>query len=49
VANDLARLHRKGWGVGDLIETLEQLGVALVLAAPNREVDASTPVGKMFV
>lgn len=49
VANDLARLHRKGWRVGDLIETLEQLDVALVLAAPNREVDTSTPVGKMFV
>ncbi len=49
VANDLARLHRKGWRVGDLIEKLERYGIALVLAAPNREVDTSTPMGKIFI
>lgn len=49
VANDLARLHRKGWRVGDMIEHLEHNGVALVLAAPGREVDTSTPQGKMFI
>jgi len=49
VANDLARLHRKGWRVGDLIEKLERHGVSLVLAAPNREVDTSTPMGKIFI
>ena len=49
VANDLARLHRKGWRVGDLIEKLERYGVALVLAAPHREVDTSTPMGKIFI
>src|SRR5688572_31963853 len=48
VANDLARLHRKGWRVGDLIDHLEHYGVALVLAAPGREVDTSIPQGKMF-
>jgi DNA invertase Pin-like site-specific DNA recombinase len=34
VANDLARVHRKGWRVGDLIEKLERYQIALVLAAP---------------
>lgn len=49
VANDLARLHRKGWRVGDLIERLERYEIALVLAAPNRHVDTSTPMGRIFI
>jgi len=49
VANDLARLHRKGWRVGDLIERLERFEIALVLAAPNRHVDTSTPMGRIFI
>ncbi len=49
VANDMSRLHRKGWRVGDLIDHLERHDVALVLAAPNREVDTSTPLGRMFI
>lgn len=49
VANDLARVHRKGWRVGDLIEKLEKYDIALVLAAPNREVDTSTPMGRIFI
>lgn len=49
VANDLARLHRKGWRVGDLIEYLDQRGVTLVLAAPGREIDLSSALGRLFV
>jgi len=49
VANDLARLHRKGWRVGDLIDYLDQRSVTLVLAAPGREIDLSTPMGRLFV
>jgi len=49
VANDMSRLHRKGWRVGDLVDHLERCGVALVLAAPGREVDTSTPLGRMFI
>ena len=49
VANDLARVHRKGWRVGDLIEKLERYQIALVLAAPNREVDTSTAMGRIFI
>jgi DNA invertase Pin-like site-specific DNA recombinase len=49
IANDLARLHRKGWRVGDMLEHLEQQNVALLLAAPGREIDTSTPLGKIFV
>lgn len=49
VANDLARLHRKGWRVGDLIEYLDQRNVNLVLAAPGREIDLSTAMGRLFV
>lgn len=49
VANDLSRLHRKGWRVGDLVDYLEKRGLALVLAAPGREVDTSTPMGRLFI
>ncbi len=49
VANDLSRLHRKGWRVGDLVDYLEKRGLALVLAAPGREVDTSTAMGRMFI
>jgi DNA invertase Pin-like site-specific DNA recombinase len=49
VANDLSRLHRKGWRVGDLIDFLNRHGVNLVLAAPGREVDTTTTQGRMFL
>lgn len=48
VANDLSRLHRKGWRVGDLLDFVEEHGVDLVLAAPGRQLDLSTPQGKLF-
>jgi DNA invertase Pin-like site-specific DNA recombinase len=47
VANDLSRVHRKGWRVGSLIDSLDQFGVALVLAAPGRNLDLSGPGGKI--
>ncbi len=47
VANDLSRLHRKGWRVGSLIDFLEQHNVGLVLAAPGRNLDLSGPTGKI--
>src|SRR5689334_2300409 len=49
VANDLARLHRKGWRVGRLIDMLEERGVYLVLTAPGREVDLSRPQDRLFI
>jgi DNA invertase Pin-like site-specific DNA recombinase len=49
VANDLSRLHRKGWRVGDLVDFLERRELALALAAPGREVDTSTPLGRLFI
>lgn len=49
VANDLSRLHRKNWRVSQLVDQLEKLNIALVLAAPDRQVDTSTPQGRMFV
>ncbi len=47
VANDLSRLHRKGWRIGSLIDFLEQHNVGLVLAAPGRNLDLSGPAGKI--
>jgi DNA invertase Pin-like site-specific DNA recombinase len=35
IANDLARLHRKGWRVGRLIDMLEERGVFLTY--PSRK------------
>ncbi len=50
VANDLARLHRKAWRVGRLVDDeLEPNGVRLILAAPGRQLDTSTPMGRMLL
>ncbi len=49
VANDLSRLHRKGWRIGDLLDQLNELDVHLALAAPGREVDTTTLKGRMFL
>ena len=43
VANDLSRLHRKGWRVGELIEWVGEHHITLALAAPGRELDLSDP------
>ena len=48
VANDLSRLHRKSARVSDLLDMLEENDTDLILAAPGREVDTSTPMGQMF-
>jgi DNA invertase Pin-like site-specific DNA recombinase len=48
VANDLARLHRKGWRIGDLLDFVEQHTIKLVLADPRRHIDFSSPYGRMF-
>ncbi len=48
VANDLSRLHRKGWRVGDLLDFVEEHAVKLVLAAPGKQMDFSTPQGRIF-
>ncbi|MEO1443625.1 MAG: recombinase family protein, partial [Chloroflexota bacterium] len=49
VANDLARLHRKSWHVGRTMEMLDDHGVRLVFAAPGRDLDTSTPAGRMMI
>jgi DNA invertase Pin-like site-specific DNA recombinase len=46
VANDLARLHRKGWRIGNLLDFVDEHGVKLVLAAPGKQMDFSTPQGR---
>jgi DNA invertase Pin-like site-specific DNA recombinase len=48
VANDLSRLHRKSWRVGDLVDFVQEHDITLVLAAPGRQIDTSTPMGQMF-
>lgn len=48
VANDLARLHRKGWRVGDLLDYVDQRGITLVLADPRRHIDFSSPHGRIM-
>lgn len=46
VANDLSRLHRKGWRVSKLLDDLSQRDIKVVLAAPGRQIDFSSPVGR---
>lgn len=48
VANDLARLHRKGWRIGDLLDFVDEYDVKLVLAAPGKQMDFSTPQGRII-
>ncbi|TVR25366.1 MAG: recombinase family protein, partial [Anaerolineaceae bacterium] len=48
VANDLSRLHRKGWRIGDLLDFVDEHDVKLVLAAPGKQMDFSTPQGRIF-
>ena len=48
VANDLARLHRKGWRIGDLLDFVDQHGIKLVLADPQRKFDFSTLEGRLI-
>ncbi|MBK8032234.1 MAG: recombinase family protein [Chloroflexi bacterium] len=49
VANDLSRMHRRTWRIGELVDRVEKLGVRLVQAAPGREIDTSTTMGKMML
>ena len=49
VANDLSRLHRKLWHVGRTLDELDEAGVRLILAAPGRQIDTSTPHGRMLI
>ncbi|MBK9123546.1 MAG: recombinase family protein [Chloroflexi bacterium] len=49
VANDLSRLHRKGWRIGDLLDFVDEHEVKLVLAAQGKQIDFSTPLGRLMV
>ncbi len=48
VAYDLARLHRKGWRIGDLLDQLDHYGVQLVFTRPGYNMDTSTRNGKFM-
>lgn len=48
VANDLSRLHRKGWRVDDLLDFVDEHDVSLVLVAPGKQMDFSTPQGRII-
>jgi len=47
IVNDLARLFRRGWRLGDLLEELQKLNIMLILAGSGRELDLGTFEGKM--
>lgn len=50
VPNDLSRMHRKSWRIGQLLDRLDETGVRLVFAAPGKEaLDASTPMGRLVI
>lgn len=48
VAYDLSRLHRKGWRIGDLLDFVDSQDIRLVLADPNKNIDFSTPQGRLM-
>lgn len=49
VANDLSRVHRKGYRVGQLMEICQQYGLELVMAAGGRSFDLSDVSVKMWI
>ncbi len=50
VTNDQARLHRRMWRMGYLMDLLDEYGVRLVFAEPGRDtIDSSTPQGRMMI
>ena len=49
IANDLSRIHRRGWRIGQLIHRIQSNSKRLLLAAPGRQIDLSTPMGLMIV
>lgn len=49
VANDLSRIHRKTWRIGRLMDLLDEKQIHLGMAAPNRQIDTSTPGGRMLI
>ncbi len=49
IANDLSRLHRKGWRIGKLLDTLEQRRIALITAAPGKEINTNSAMGKFII
>lgn len=46
IANDLSRLHRKLSRLSDLLDLIDEHHMELILAAPGRELDTSTPMGR---
>lgn len=48
IAYDLARLHRKGWRIGDLLDQITRHNIRLVFAAPGYEMDLSSFNGRML-
>lgn len=48
IAYDLARLHRKGWRIGDLLDQLDHYGVQLAFTRPGYNMDTSTRNGKFM-
>lgn len=49
VANDLSRIHRRGWRIGYLIDILTKHDVALALTAPGRAIDTFGPYSKLVL
>ncbi|WP_162909895.1 recombinase family protein [Aggregatilinea lenta] len=48
VTLDLARIHRKGWRIGDLLEQVDRYGVQLVFTAPGYSLDLSSFNGRFL-
>lgn len=48
VAYDLARLHRKGHRIGDLLDKIEKYDVDLIFTRPGYEIDTTTRGGKFM-
>ncbi|MEL6526938.1 MAG: recombinase family protein, partial [Chloroflexota bacterium] len=45
VANDMSRIHRKGWRTSKLLDDIQRWQIKLVLAGKGREIDTSVPEG----
>jgi hypothetical protein len=48
IVYDLARLHRRGWRIGDLLDQLEKNDIDLVFTRPGYEMETKTRTGKFI-
>ena len=48
IANDMSRLHRRVWRIGQLIDKVVELKIHMIFADPSQHIDLTSPQGRMM-